>query len=335
MPNIGIIVTSITAFGITALLGLILIPFLKKLNFGQTIREDGPAWHKDKQGTPTMGGILFIIGVTSAVILGFSSIYITLPDFVTNVMEKSQIVMLFAGLVMALLFAGIGFIDDYIKVVKKRNLGLTALQKILLQIAVTALYLTVITIFGGETTVVNIPFLGSFDFSILYYPIMGILIIGIVNSANLTDGIDGLCTSVTFVIALFFMGISSYLAIASANILACALAASCIGFLIYNIHPAKVFMGDTGSFFFGGITMAMAFCIDMEFIMFFAGFVYCLESLSDIIQVISYKTRHKRVFKMAPIHHHFEMCGWSENKIVVVFSLITLIMCAIGVFALI
>lgn len=329
MTNVSTIVTGVTAFIITTMLGMILIPMLRKLHFGQSIKEDGPKWHKNKQGTPTMGGITFIAGVTVAVILG----YLSLTVWNKNALDSEHTVMLFAGLIMALCFGLIGFLDDYIKVVKKQNLGLKARQKIILQILVTTAFLTVLYIFGDRSTVVNFPFLGSHDLKAFYYPIMGILIIGIVNSANLTDGIDGLATSVTFIIGIFFMISTAYLGLFGMNILATALAASCIGFLIYNVHPAKVFMGDTGSMFLGGVTMALGFGLDMEFILFFAGFIYCLESLSVILQVISFKTTGKRIFKMSPIHHHFEMCGMSENKIVGMFTGITVIMCVIGFFA--
>ncbi len=331
MVNVSTIVTAVTAFTITTMLGMILIPMLRKLKFGQSIKQDGPSWHNAKQGTPTMGGIMFIVGTVVAVLLGYASLII----WDKTAINFEQTVMLFAGLIMAILFGLIGFLDDYIKVVKKQNEGLKARQKIILQILVTTAFLTVLYIFGDRSTVVNIPFLGGFDFKALYYPVMGILIIGIVNSANLTDGIDGLATSVTFVIGIFFMLATSYLALFGMNIIATALSASCIGFLVYNAHPAKVFMGDTGSMFLGGITMALGFGLNMEFILFFVGFIYCLESLSVMLQVISFKTTGKRIFRMSPIHHHFEMGGMSENKIVTMFTGITVVMCVIAFFAVI
>lgn len=329
MDNVSMIVTAVAAFSITIMLGIVLIPMLRRLKFGQSIKEDGPAWHKNKQGTPTMGGIMFIFGSSIAVGIG----YVSLITWDKNAISLYETVTLFAGLVMAILFALIGYIDDYIKVVKKQNLGLKAKQKIVMQIIVTALFLTTLYIFGDRSTVVNIPFIGSLDFGVLYYPIMGILIIGIVNSANLTDGIDGLATSVTFVIGIFFMMATSYLSLLGTNILATALTTSCIGFLVFNAYPAKVFMGDTGSMFLGGMVVALGFAIDMEFILFFVGFIYCVESLSVILQVISFKTTGKRLFKMSPIHHHFEMSGMSENKIVALFTGVTLIMCIIAFFA--
>lgn len=329
MDNVSIIVAAVTSFIITTMLGMILIPMLRRLKFGQTIREDGPKWHAKKQGTPTMGGIMFMVGISIATILGYASLAVSNKA----ALDKQQTIMFFAGLIMALAFGLIGFLDDYIKVVKKQNLGLRAMQKIILQIIVTAAYLTVIYIFCKDATLVNIPFIGNVNFGLLYYPIMGILIIGIVNSTNLTDGIDGLCTSVTFVVSIFFLIASAYLRLMGMNIMAAALAAGCIGFLVYNAYPAKVFMGDTGSFYLGGVVVSLAFMMDMEFILFFVGFIYCCESLSVILQIISVKLTGKRIFKMSPIHHHFEMVGMKENKIVAMFSGITLLMCIIAFLA--
>ena len=327
--TVVMILTAAVAFVVTALAGKLLIPFLHKLHFGQSIREDGPTWHKSKQGTPTMGGIMFILGSVAAALIGYAVFALT-DSGLTDPLEQMQF---FGGIVMAMLFGLIGFFDDYIKVVKKRNLGLTAWQKILGQVMVTALYLTALYIAGDRSTIINVPFLGQWDLGFFYYPILGILIIGIVNSVNLTDGIDGLCGSITFIVAVFFMVVSTIAGQYGMKILATALAAACIGFLVYNLHPAKVFMGDTGSLFLGGMVVALGFGMNMEFILFFAGFVYCCESLSVILQVISFKTTGKRIFRMSPIHHHFELGGMSENKIVVLFSSIALIMCIIGVFA--
>ena len=327
--SFAVILTAIAAFGVTVLLGFLLIPVLRRLKFGQSILEEGPSWHKSKQGTPTMGGIMFIVGIVVAVVAG----YLLLAANGSAFKGTLELTQLFGGLVMALLFGLVGFIDDYIKVVKKRNLGLTAWQKIIGQVLVTALYLAALYAAGDRSTIINVPFLGQWDLGFLYYPILGILIVGIVNSVNLTDGIDGLCSSVTFVAAVFFMIVSAYVGQLGMSVLSTALAAGCVGFLVFNAHPAKVFMGDTGSLFLGGMVVALGFGMNMEFILFFAGFVYCCESLSVILQVISFKTTGKRIFKMSPIHHHFEMSGFSENKIVLLFSGVTLLMCAIGFFA--
>ncbi len=330
MASMSTIITAVVGFTVTAILGVFLIPLLRKLKFGQTIREDGPTWHAKKQGTPTMGGIIFSIGIIVAVIIGC----LTALSFNKDIFSHTnELVRIIAGVLMALSFGLIGFLDDYIKVVKKQNLGLRAKQKIVLQVLVTVSYLLVLYIAGDRSTITNVPFLGQWDMGVLYYPIMGILIIGIVNSANLTDGVDGLLSSVTFVIGILFMIVTSVLKLTGMNILATALASGCIGFLIYNSYPAKVFMGDTGSFFLGGTVIAIAFGIDMPFILFFVGFIYCVESLSVILQVISFKTTGKRIFRMSPIHHHFEMGGMSENKIVAMFCTITAIMCTLAYFA--
>ena len=204
--SFAVILTAIVAFGVTVLLGLLLIPVLRRLKFGQSILEEGPSWHKSKQGTPTMGGIMFIVGIVVAVVAG----YLLLAANGSAFKGTLELTQLFGGLVMALLFGLVGFIDDYIKVVKKRNLGLTAWQKIIGQVLVTALYLAALYAAGDRSTIINVPFLGQWDLGFLYYPILGILIIGIVNSVNLTDGIDGLCSSVTFVAAVFFMIVSAY-----------------------------------------------------------------------------------------------------------------------------
>lgn len=327
--SFSIILTAVVAFGITVLCGILLIPVLRRLKFGQSILEEGPSWHKSKQGTPTMGGIMFIVGIVAAVIAGYFLLAADNHAFKGTL----ELMQLFGGLVMALLFGLVGFLDDYIKVVKKRNLGLTAWQKIVGQVLVTALYLAALYAAGDRSTIINVPFLGQWDLGLFYYPVLGILIIGIVNSVNLTDGIDGLCSSVTFVAAIFFMIVSAFTGQAAMSILSTALAAGCVGFLVFNAHPAKVFMGDTGSLFLGGMVVALGFGMNMEFILFFAGFVYCCESLSVILQVISFKTTGKRIFKMSPIHHHFEMSGFSENKIVLLFSAVTFVMCVIGFFA--
>lgn len=331
MVSITTILTAAVGFVVSAVMGIFLIPMLRKLKFGQTILEDGPKWHQAKQGTPTMGGFMFIIGLIFALIAGCALAYYIEPMAFT---EDNTWIKLIAGVCMALAFGAIGFIDDYIKVVKKQNLGLKARQKLLLQILVTAGYLTALYIWGGGSTAMNIPFFGEFDMGFLYYPIVGILIVGIVNSANLTDGIDGLCGSVTFVIGIFFMIVTAVLNMTGMNLLATALASSCLGFLLFNLHPAKVFMGDTGSLFLGGAVVALAFGVNMPFILFFVGFMYCVESLSVILQVISFKTTGKRIFRMSPIHHHFEMGGMSENKIVTMFCFITAIMCVIAYFGL-
>ncbi len=314
---------AVVAFGIAAILGKILIPFLHKLKFGQTILDIGPDWHKKKQGTPTMGGIMFIVGILVSAIVCFVLRLVTdgnVPDAKRN--------SLFIGLIMALCYGLIGFIDDYIKVVKKRNLGLTAIQKLILQFAVAVGYLLAMTYLGGDVTPTQtiIPFVGYVELGWFYYVIAAVVIVGVVNATNLTDGIDGLDGSITFFVAIVLMLIASMVSDIGSVIASAALAGGCMGFLIWNFHPAKVFMGDTGSLFLGGIVCAILFSLDMPILLILVGLMYLVEMFSVMLQVSYFKLTHgKRLFKMSPIHHHFEMCGWSEVKIVCVFSLITAI----------
>ncbi len=314
------LITAVLAFGISAVLGKFLIPYLYKLKFGQTILDIGPSWHKEKQGTPTMGGIMFIVAIVISTILSVVLPCVTNFNLGNSVMDTSVV---FIGLAMALCYGGVGFIDDYIKVVKKRNLGLTAMQKLVLQFAIAIGYLVAMAFFGGDTVTI-IPFAGAVDLGWFYYVIASIVIVGMVNAVNLTDGIDGLDGSVTFFVAMFFMLIASYLHYAGVTLLSAAVAGACLGFLVWNFHPAKVFMGDTGSLFLGGMVCAIAFALDMPILLLPLGVVYLAEMFSVMLQVTYFKiTKGKRLFKMSPIHHHFEMCGWSEVKIVVVFSCVT------------
>lgn len=325
MIGMWTVVAAAVAFGISAAVGIWLVPFLKKVHFGSTILDIGPKWHQSKQGTPLMGGFMFIAGIivstTACVMLYYSF------SGGGGVPAESRLasIKIFGGLIMAVTFGAIGFIDDYIKVVKKRNLGLRAYQKLLLQFIVAAAYLFSVYLSGG-TSETFIPFAGTVDMGIFYWPIAAILIVGMVNAVNLTDGVDGLCGSVTFFAAIFCMVIASFNGLMGMSIFSAAVAGGCLGFLLWNFHPAKVFMGDTGSLFLGGAVCAMAFGIDMPILLIPIGIVYIIEMFSDILQVLYFKATHgKRLFKMAPIHHHFEMCGWSEVKIVLVFSVITII----------
>lgn len=328
MNFIALLVTVVSAFLITSVIGMWVIPFLRRLHFGQTILDIGPAWHKSKQGTPTMGGIMFIAGITIAILAG----WLTLELSEQGVADASAAgsFYLWGGLLMALAFGLIGFLDDYISVVKKQNLGLKAGQKSLAQLLVAVVYLAAQQIFA-PTTSFWLPFIGDLDIGIFYYPLMLFIIVGTVNAVNLTDGIDGLDASVTMVAAMGFMVIASIAGFSQMNLLAAALAGGCLGFLVWNFHPAKVFMGDTGSLFLGGMVVALAFGLRRPLLLVFIGIVYVVETLSDIIQIGSVKLTGKRVFKMAPIHHHFEMSGWSEVKIVAVFSAVTAVGCLIAV----
>lgn len=323
---------AIVSFIIAAVVGKFLIPYLHKLNFGQTILEDGPSWHKSKQGTPVMGGIMFIVAISFVTIVSTVVYILTGSEFIDTYRANlsGEVVYIFAGLGLALTNGLIGFIDDYTKVVKKRNLGLTAKQKLVLQFAVAAAYLAVLA-FAGCDTKTLIPFIGYIDLGFFYYIISAIVIVGIVNAVNLTDGVDGLDGSITFFVAVAFMLIASSLYALGVTALSAAVAGGCLGFLIWNFHPAKVFMGDTGSLFLGGVVCAMAFAVDMPILLLPLGIVYLCEMFSVILQVMYFKLTHgKRLFKMSPIHHHFEMSGWSEVKIVVVFSAVTAIFGALS-----
>lgn len=317
------------AFVVSAVVGKFLIPVLHKMKFGQTILDIGPAWHKKKQGTPTMGGIMFIIGIVVAVLVALLGAF-----FFGNVYEPTgysfgkEVFMVFVSLGMAVLYGAVGFLDDYIKVVKKRNLGLTAKQKLGFQFSIAIAYVVINAFFGyGSKT--YIPFMGTVDFgsyAIIYYVLSVVVIVGIVNAVNLADGIDGLVGSETLFVGAIYMIIASIMACAGTTIFGAAVAGGCLGFLLWNFHPAKVFMGDTGSLFLGGIVCALAYSMNMPVIVIPMALIYIFEMLSVILQVSYFKLTHgKRLFKMSPIHHHFEKCGWSEVKIVAVFSFVTVL----------
>ncbi len=330
--NVYLVISALLSLGITAILGIWLIPYLRKLKYGQTILDIGPNWHKNKQGTPTMGGLMFIAGVIIACAASFGLAVMKDPTLAEGY-NKILNTRLFSGLLMALGFALIGFADDYVKVSKKQNLGLTAKQKLVVQFVVSALYLWSLYAAGDSSTTLIIPFIGQLDIGLAYYPLCVIGIAYIVNSVNLTDGLDGLAASVTFMASVGFILAASVLGFFQIGLLGCAVAGGCVGFLIYNFYPAKVFMGDTGSMFLGGCVVAMAFGIGMPLILAFTGIIYICESMSVVLQVISFKTTGKRIFKMSPIHHHFEMSGYNEVQIVFAFSFVTLIGSLLALFA--
>ncbi len=319
--------TAVLTFVLTVVFSRILIPILKSHKMGQKILDIGPRWHKSKEGTPTMGGLAFIAAslITFVGVLVYATIK---GQFAKS--PKLIICVLFA-------FANglIGFIDDYAKFFKKQNQGLKAGQKYLLQLLAAGLFLLTLKLFGALNTGLYIPFVDkTIELGWFYYVVALLLITGIVNSVNLTDGIDGLASSVTFVVGAFFaVAAFKFTGYITVTIVSGLVVGSTLGFLVYNFHPAKVFMGDTGSLFLGGLVVAMAYLIDNPLILIPVGIVYICESLSDIIQVAYFKITHgKRFFKMAPIHHHFEKCGWSENKIVAIFSLVTLAFCVLAYF---
>jgi phospho-N-acetylmuramoyl-pentapeptide-transferase len=325
MEGFGAVLTACIAFFVTAISGFFIIPVLKRLKFGQSINKIGPVWHKFKQGTPIMGGIMFVIGILAAMLV-FALVVAATGSGSDIPHEYSRIA---GGVFMALAFGFIGFMDDYIKVVKKRNLGLTARQKLAMQLLVGSAFLVIEYLSGNQGTTFILPFINiTLNFGFFYWPIALIFIVGMVNAVNLTDGIDGLAGSVTFIVAIALMLCSRIVELSGFAALSAALAGSCLGFLVWNMHPAKVFMGDTGSMFLGGMICAIAFGTGYSLfplLLVPLGIIYLIEMFSVIIQIISFKTTGKRVFKMSPIHHHYEMSGWSEVKIVAVFSVITLI----------
>ena len=335
--TLALIISFAVSLVVTAILGYVLIPVLHKLKFGQNILTDiGPAWHAKKQGTPTMGGIMFIIGIIFTTVLTIliciGTGYSPFSDMAE--LKNQQITRLVSGILMAFCFALVGFADDYIKVVKKRNLGLTEIQKTIPQVLIIAAYLGGLIL--SKSTSMFIPFYGKVALDsvpgIIFFVIFGVCVIyGCINAVNFTDGIDGLCGGVTIPVGAAFAVIGIIMHTTSVGILGAALCGGCIGYYIWNHYPAKVMMGDTGSMFLGGIIVALAYAIECPLILLPIGIVYVIEALSDVIQIGSIKIRHKKVFKMAPIHHHFEMCGWNEKKIVRVFTFVSTIGCIIGV----
>ena len=326
-----VILACVICFAITALAGKLLIPELVKLKAGQSIKEIGPTWHMSKQGTPTMGGFMFIFAILIASVVG----YFMLSQGKNDLWHGTQveIARYWGTILLAVSFGIIGFVDDYIKVVKKRNLGLTAIQKLIMQFVAAGLYMLILYTAGDTSTVLIIPFLGQLDLGLVYFPLCVVGIVYITNSVNLTDGLDGLCGSVTCVSALGFMMVSAAMGFGGINLLSTALAAACLGFLVWNFYPAKVFMGDTGSMFLGGMVTGLAFGVGIPLILAFLGIIYICESMSVVLQVISFKTTGKRIFKMSPIHHHFEMCGLSEVKIDFAFSAVTAVGAVLAVLA--
>ena len=315
-----IIITGLIACALSGLLGFLLLPVLRALKAGQSIREVGPTWHNYKAGTPMMGGLMFIFALVICLL-------IAIPVMVDY--------SVFYVLVLALCFGLVGFLDDFTKIKYKRNLGLTSIQKMLLQMAVSALFLYLLYRQGTLATNLYIPF---FNVSIAVHPMVYIffamfVMVGCVNAVNITDGVDGLCGSVTIPVMIFFTAAAVAQKKMDLALMPAALVGGLVAYLFYNWHPAKVFMGDTGSLFLGGAVCGLAFALNMPLILLLVGFVYLMETLSVILQVGYFKLTHgKRLFKMSPIHHHFEMCGWKEVKIVLVFAGICAALCVVAWF---
>ena len=313
-----ILITAVISCALSGVLGQLLIPMLRALKAGQSIREVGPTWHNYKAGTPMMGGLMFI----------FAAIFVLLGNIMT--MEDYSV---FYVLILALCFGFIGFLDDFTKMKYKRNLGLTSAQKAMLQMAVSALFLYVMFKSGSMNTNVYIPFVNvSFEIHPLLYIFFAMFImVGCDNAVNITDGVDGLSSSVTVPVLVFFTAAAVSMGKPDLALLPASLVGGLVAYLFYNWHPAKVFMGDTGSLFLGGIVCGLAFALDMPLVLIFVGFIYICETVSVILQVGYFKMTHgKRLFKMAPIHHHFEKCGWKEEKIVLSFAAGSAIMCLVG-----
>ena len=324
---------AVLSFGIAFGLGYVVIPFLHKLSFGQTILDIGPKWHKDKQGTPIMGGTMFIIStlISFAIVALIDHLCGGKIIVMDEVVSTSMKIKIFSGILMAVGFAFIGFLDDYIKAVKKRNMGLSIKQKSVLQIIVMLGYLLTLYL-DNPTGATYIPFVGMVETKIFFWVIGIAVIYCTTNAVNFTDGVDGLCASVTAAAAACFIVIAWLRNCYGASLLSAALTGGLIGYVIWNWHPAKVMMGDLGSMFLGGMIVALAYAVDCPFIILLVGIIYVAEFGSDIIQIGYFKMTHgKRFFKMAPIHHHFELCGWKETKIVKIFTLVTFIGGAIAI----
>ena len=313
-----IVIPVIISFVISVILAPVIIPFLRRLKASQTERTDGVKSHLSKAGTPTMGGLIFLIAVT-----------------VTSLFYVKDYPKIIPILFLTLGFGLIGFLDDYLKVVMKRSDGLYPKQKMALQIVVTAIFAFYMVKFAGVPLTMLIPFSGGRYLNIgwLAIPLMFFVVIGTVNGVNFTDGLDGLASSVTVLVATFF----TVVAIGTKSgiePITCAVVGALLGFLLFNVYPAKVFMGDTGSLALGGFVASAAYMLQMPIFIIIVGFIYLVEVLSVMIQVTYFKkTGGKRIFKMAPIHHHFELCGWSETRVVAVFSIITAILCLIALMA--
>ena len=316
-------IVAAVGFVLGAILYKIFIPLLRKVKLGQKILEIGPSWHKSKEGTPNLGGVIFIIACLVAFGVGLL--------FVENLGNAIQIALVLG---LALSQGLIGFVDDYVKLLKKRNKGLSASQKMVLQFITAAGYLA-LRAYHGADTIIEFPWGASVDFGVFYYVIMLLVIVYIINCANLTDGIDGLAGSIALIITVMFFLFGINHEFLEFSLTSSALFGALLSFLVFNFYPAKIFMGDTGSLFLGGFIVALTMLTGNEFLLLLVGIIWIIEGLSVVLQVLSFKLTGKRIFKMSPIHHHFEKCGWSEVKIVAVFSLITVIFSTLAYYLLI
>ena len=317
--NYQVVIPVLISFAISVILGPIIIPFLRKLKIGQTERVEGVQSHLKKAGTPTMGGVIFLIATV-----------ITSLFYVRDYPKVIPVLFLTLG------FGIIGFLDDYLKVVLRRSDGLLPWQKFSLQVVVTAVFTYYLVNYTDVNLAMRIPFWSDHYLNLgwLAVPVLFFAVIGTVNGVNFTDGLDGLASSVTLIVAVFFSVVSIGTK-SGIEPITCAVVGGLMGFLLFNVYPAKIFMGDTGSLALGGFVAGAAYMMQMPLFILLVGLIYLVEVLSVIIQVTYFKKTHgKRIFKMAPIHHHFELCGWSETRVVAVFSIITAVMCLIALLAL-
>ena len=335
------LITALLSFVIAGVSGIFLVPFLHKIKFGQPIKTvDGPKWHEKKQGTPTMGGFMFIISTVLTSISGYWIYRWKTGIDTTDKASFKPFYLLLAVVLFSVAFGVIGFIDDYTKVARKNNDGLTPWQKIAIQLVVSVGFLAAIHFFGDGATSIDLGFWRSPSLGIFYYILMIPVIIYLTNAVNLTDGVDGLCGSVTFVAMLIFTVCCSILKQNEMTCFTMALAGGCLGFLLWNLNPAKCFMGDTGSMFLGAAVTGMGLILHKHLLLLLVALVYIIEALSVVIQVSYFKYTKKkygegrRIFKMTPIHHHFEMSGFSEYKIVITFSLFGIIFGVLGIITL-
>lgn len=333
--------TALCSFAVAGVSGIWLVPFLHKIKFGQPIKvKDGPQWHAKKQGTPTMGGFMFIISSILTSIAGYWIYRSSSGLDVTAKETHNAFYRLLSCIIFSACFGLIGFIDDYTKVARKNNDGLTAMQKIILQFIFSSGFLFTLYKFGDGSTALDLGFWVSPNLGIFYYILMIPVIIYLTNAVNLTDGVDGLCGSVTFVAMLVFTVCCAKLDEREISCFTMALAGGCLGFLLWNFNPAKCFMGDTGSMFLGASVTGVSLMLHKHLLMVLVAMVYILEALSVVIQVSYFKYTKKktgegkRIFKMTPIHHHFEMSGFSEYKIVITFSLAGIIFGVLGILSL-
>jgi len=322
------------AMGVTALLGYVMIPWLHKVRFGQIILDIGPSWHKHKQGTPTMGGIMFIAGSLLAVIAVLATDALMGGQLLASMglYDQGFATKILAGLLMASMFGFMGFLDDYTKVVKKRNKGLSISQKTVMQTLISAGYLWSLWLAMGKQPYTLVPFVGQVRLGWFFWIFGYVVIYATVNAVNFTDGVDGLNAGVTVVTGAGLAAFACMRGLFGAGVLSAAMVGGCAGFLVWNRNPAKVIMGDTGALFLGGLVLAICFALDCPVILLLMGLIYVIEGFSDVLQIGYFKlTRGKRIFRMAPIHHHFEMLGWKEKKICWVFSLVNLAGVILGV----